>query len=307
MKNRFEHNSIQQAGSSQIEHVYVDAKSDISKKIEVKESIENAYIQEPTLEATLAKISEIDKEKRKLIVYVGVHPHEGTAELTRKYADEWSKKYGVLVVCQPTEETPHAIWDKHKKNISTDEISPLPKDIHLDEYEYEDQFSLGEETFFVSFHGTPLNKTEEGRKLAVFTSMYKDAPDMYTRGTIPLRYSKPEIVEGLDGILPDVEQSGYPGNVVTVEYYYKGVPVETGDPYIENILKLKKQRHSNGVPLLFEVDDPNWWKKTNIEPEYLVQPKLSPEDVTAFEETYIKQLETLLEYLSKKITSNKKQ
>jgi len=295
---------------------------------ESKETMENTFfINEQTLKETLGKIDRVSKEKRKIIVYAGVHPHEGTAELTKKYADEWSKKYGVLVVCHPTGETPNAIWETHRVNSSKDVVPSLPKNIELSEDKYEDNFSLGEETFFICFHGSngttvyiakdgsivdgsdkllpkiKLYTAKDGRKLQVFTSMYRDSPKAYASGNPPLRYGKPEIVEGLDKILPDVSRLGYylPGNVVLVEYFYEGTPVKIDDPYIEKLLELNKKRSQYGVPLIFEGDDENWSRKRNIRPDFLVQPRLSEEDIKDFHDNFVQQFERLLEHIAQKI------
>lgn len=261
-------------------------------------------IQGETLAETVRKIADVDPEKRKLIVYAGYHPHERTDVLAQKYAAQWAEKYGVLTVCHPTRETVNALWEEHRKNSTIDNIPPLPKTVDIAEEHYTDAFSLGKETFFISFHGTPLSSDQSvvDRKLAIFTSLYEDSPDLYEGGVYPLRYSRPEIVAGLDKLLPDVEQAGYPGNVVTVEFYYQGEPVDADDPYVKRLQELEHIKHSNGVPLIYEQDDPKWWKKAYMGPHYLIQPKLSEEDAAVFEERYLQEFNTLLNHLSRQIT-----
>jgi hypothetical protein len=313
VREDFPADAVHLVGSATLEQVKIDQpESTTSEEIDDSE-LENSaespiFIQEPTLEKTLEKIKLVPKEKRKIIVYAGVHPNEGTAGLAEKYADEWSARFGVLVVCQPTEQTPNAIWEAHREKISDDYIPPLSKDVVLSETAYEDQFSQGDETFFIRFHGTPLSKmgSLKDRKLDILTSMYETAPNLFTNNQthssdIPLRHSKPEIVQGLDKIIPDVKKYGCPANVIVAEYCYEGDPTESNDPYVNKLMDLQKDRYPSGVLKIFEEDDEDWFLKGNIEPDYLTMPKLNEADERAFEETFLPLFEKMLKHLANQL------
>lgn len=153
-------------------------KSESERSSEVLKPV--GFIQEATLPETLEQIAKIPTEKRRIIVYVGVHPNEGTDRLVKGHATEWMEKYGVLVVSQPMQETPHGIWDRHKKETAGDTSIPLSPGTVLDEEDYARQFSLGDKNnFIVRLHGTPLsfsrNRTKPG--LGVVTSRFARHPE----------------------------------------------------------------------------------------------------------------------------------
>ena len=73
-------------------------------------------ISEDTLEATVAQVQGIPYEQRKVIIYTGVHPHEGTTQLASFHEQRW-KEYGALVVAHPRNNTLHAIWKKTSREM----------------------------------------------------------------------------------------------------------------------------------------------------------------------------------------------
>lgn len=280
-----------------------------------------SFIKEPTLERTLEQIRKVPKEKRRIIVYAGVHPNEGTDKLAQKYAQRWADKYDVLVVCQPTEETPHGIWEKRRSLVTTDgEIPRLPPDLILDEEDYEDQFSLGDETFFVSFHGTydsEFRDKTRGFGLEFETSRYVNHPEDFVdrRSEQALRFRRPDIVSGLEGVITK-DGEGYkntvvvekhqdddrwypePPNTLLVEYYYRGKPFEVTDPYLQKLITINDEADKNDPGLLSQ---DNWHRQMNIGPEYLNQPTLTEEDIRLFDEHLIKDFERMLEYLRSRL------
>jgi|GEM_PF-5812873 len=290
------------------------------------ETIKSPYfIREATLAQTLEKLKGIEKSKRKIIVYVGVHPNEGTDILSEKYATEWAEKYGATIVCQPTEETPHAIWAKLKPASPEDLLPVLPADLILDEEDYADKFSFdNKDTFIVRFHGTPAkyrDPAKEQRGISVDTSRYLKHPEDFADQHHPIVFSKPEIIEGLEkelsapkeGILNEIredkfqEDSTRPGtnikhplwrpispNTVLVEYYYKGQPVKIDDPYIKKLLELEE----GGFNFLSKE---NWHRQGNIEPSYIDQDVLTEEDVRVFDEVVVKDFEKILEHLARQL------
>lgn len=283
------------------------------------------FIREATLAQTLEKLKGVEKSKRKIIVYAGVHPNEGTDTLSEKYATEWAEKYGATVVCQPTEETPHAIWAKLKPATLEDPLPVLPPDLILDQEEYADKFSFdNKDTFVLMFHGTPAqyrDPVEERRGIRVDTSRYAKHPEDFIGRRYPIVFSKPAIMEGFEnelsasrgGILNEIiedkfqEDPARPGtdtkhplwdpispNTAIIEYYYKGQPVRIDDPYIKKLL----EETEKGFDFLSKE---NWHRQGNIEPSYIDQPVLTKEDIRVFDEVIVKDFEKILAHLARQL------
>jgi hypothetical protein len=51
------------------------------------------FIQEATLKQTLQRLKEIDPTKKKIIIYVGFHPNEGTDKIGRAVQQECRDRY----------------------------------------------------------------------------------------------------------------------------------------------------------------------------------------------------------------------
>lgn len=283
---------------------------------ETREVLKSPYfVREATLEKTLERLKEIDKSKRKIIIYAGVHPNEGTDRLSEKFASAWAEKYGATVVCQPTEETPHAIWTKHGRDTGGDASVPLAADVLLNEEENAHKFSLEDDnTFIVRFHGTPLSFTRDRKKpgLGIITSRYNKHPDEFIDRPRAALFGNPAITEGLEADFSHVEsqaanyvaeEQGDPQfnevmpNMLLVEYFYKDKPVEVVDPYI---LELQKRETADGV---FPLSSENWQRQLKIGLEYISQPTLSEEGVADFDDFVAADFEKILKYISDRLSS----
>lgn len=275
------------------------------------------FIREATLGQTLERLTEVEPPKRKIILYVGVHPNEGTDVLTEKYAAEWADKYGATVVCQPTEETPHAIWAKRKQETVEGDISSLPADMILDEEDYADKFSFdNKDTFVILFHGTPLRlhkNPNRPRGLAVETSRYSDHPEDFKARRHPIVFSNPKIAQGLENVLSasinegvqnEVEEEEhqddplwypYSPNTLVVEYFYKGKPVQVDDPYIKKLIEFESD---DNLGLLSKE---NWHRQMNIDPSYINQDVLTDEDIEIFNSILVKDFEKILQHISSRL------
>lgn len=275
------------------------------------------FIREPSLEQTLERMREIEPSKRKIIVYVGVHPNEGTDVLVEKYASEWADKYGATIVCQPAEETPHAIWEKRKQEAVDGAVASLPPDVILDEEDYADKFSFdNKDTFVILFHGTPLRYFKDPnrpRGLGVETSRYSDHPEDFKDRRHPIAFSNPAIAEGLGEELSrsntedvknvvEVEEHQddplwypYSPNTLVVEYFYKGKPTQIDDPYIKKLVEFESD---DNLGLLSKE---NWHRQMNIDPSYLNQDVLTDEDIQAFNSTVVKDFKKILQHISRRL------
>lgn len=289
-----------------------------------REKVESAYfIRKDSLEQTLERLKEIEPSKRKIIIHVGVHPHEGTDMLIAKYASAWAEKYGATVVCQPAEETSHAVWAKRKTETNGDATLPLPPDTILDEEDYADKFSFdNKDTFIIQFHGTPLRAYREGksnrtRGLDIETSRYADHPEDFQNRRHAILFRNPKITEGLEEVLTDSsdqevenhvgeekhqdDHRWYPNgpNILLIEYFYEGKPVQVEDPYFQALLKEEtKAEEAGGVgPLSTE----NWHRQMNIGPSYLEQDVLSDKDIEIFHTVLVKDFEKILRHISSRL------
>lgn len=287
-----------------------------NENIESKEQLKPPYfIREATLGKTLERLKEIDKSKRRIIIYAGVHPNEGTDILSEKFASVWAEKYGATVVCQPTEETPHAIWAKHGRDTGGDASVPLPADTVLNEEDYAHKFSLEDDsTFVIRFHGTPLSFAQSRKNpgLGIITSRYYKNPHEFKDRPRASLFNNLAITEGLKAVFVHsedgvanyvVEEEGEPEfnevmpNMLLVEYFYKDKPVEVIDPYI---LELQKRETAEGVfPLSME----NWQRQLKIGLEYIGQPAPSAEGVTDFDNFVVKDFEKILKHISDRLPS----
>lgn len=296
---------------------------EITPVVEIADRKEKAeskfFIQEPTLEKTLARLKEIEPSKRKIIIYAGVHPNEGTDMLTAQYASEWAEKYGATIVCQPTEDTPHAIWARHGIETNKDTSIPLSANTVLDEEGYADKFTLGsKDTFIIRLHGTPLSFTHNRQKpgLGVITSRYAKHPEDFSGRPHVAEYNHPKITEGLEDVLATTNQAETENHVseeteqknaqfyentanrLLVEYFYKDEPVKIEDPYIQELIRKMDSENTGGV---FPLSETNWQRQLKMGLEYIDQPTPSDEAVADFDNFVVKDLEKILKYISTKL------
>lgn len=263
-------------------------------------------ISENTLEDTVKKIQEIPPEKRRIILYTGVHPNEGTTQIASQNEHQW-EQYGVLVVAHPSDSTPHAIWQRQKELCSDGVFRPLDHSIKLIETEYEDAFNVdGSTEFFIRFHGADLT------------------PGKYSeRGTLEIyipgdgRKSKFFELHFALREFQNVKISKFgsntysqPNNRLVVEYGYFGDEVVIDDPFLRLAIE-KEKTPAQGSKLgqrlyltqAFDPDDPDWDKKHNIAPKYLEQRKLNEKDIEVFSTSHLPFFNYVLECVSKKINS----
>lgn len=275
-------------------------------------------IRESTLERTLERLREIEPSKRRIIIYAGVHPNEGTDKLAAKYATQWAEKYGATVVCQPSEDTPHALWARHGKEVGGDTSVPLPADMLLDEEGYANKFALGDrDTFIVRFHGTPLSFVRDRARpgLTVTTSRYASHPEDFQDRPHAAEFGNPKITEGLEEILTsslDVEnhvkeENGQEDpqfientpNMLLVEYYYEDQPVSVEDLYVRELLKKEAEAERTGG--VFPLSQESWQRQMKMGLEYIEQPTPSEKGISDFDTTVVKDFERVLELISSRL------
>ncbi len=306
---------------------------DLKMPRNVAETLSPYFIKEATLEKTIERLKGIESAKRKIIIHVGVHPNEGTDMLVRQYASKWAEEYGATIVCQPTEETPHAIWERRKKETGGDASVRLPPDLILDEEEYADKFSFdNKDTLIISFHGTPLKGYREGASprlpgLDIETSRYSSHPEDFNNRRHPIQFTKTEIVQGLDTLMNSknakVENRvreekhqkdpeglyaedplWYPSspNILLIEYFYEGKPTIVEDPYFKAVIEEENNAEKvEGALDVRPLSLENWHRQMNIGPFYLGQDKLSDEDVARFNSVVVKDFEKVLHHLSRQL------
>ncbi|MBN2095556.1 MAG: hypothetical protein JW727_05900 [Candidatus Aenigmarchaeota archaeon] len=258
-------------------------------------------ISENSLEATLGKIGEIDPEDRRIIIYTGVHPNEGTTGLMRPHHKKL-ENYGAIVVQHPSDSNVQAIWERHKKRCEVNGgyvFKPLPVEEKLIESDYERAFSLGSPTFFVRFHGGPkevvilspqynriqifpghnCETNEYGgihKKLATFAldrhnieyndhpSLFRDLPNNST--LLEYCYSWGLDVEGLGQF-----------EKLAIEEGMKPYELHEGEYASHN---------TSLIPHTLNKFDSNWQNKGNIASEYLCQRKIAPWDISKFHSSF---------------------
>lgn len=245
------------------------------------------------------KVRAVPLENRRIILYTGVHPHEGTSGLAAQHEKEWTK-HSVLIVAHPMDNTPHGIWAENKRR-NNGKFQPLDPNIKIDENEFEEQITGGDPTVVVRFHGTPIRAEDKTRKIT--RRKLEILPSMKTDQCLD-----PNLFATLNQYFHNVEHLGYPPNRICVEYWYKGDgEIPTTDEYTMETLRNLKLKHDNNVPKIFLPNDENWWNKANLYPDYLVQPKLSIEDVREFHEVHATTLGYLLEHIHTALTKQKPQ
>src|SRR6185369_787363 len=245
------------------------------------------FIRESTLERTLDRLREVEPSKRKIIIYAGVHPNEGTDKLAEKYAAGWAEKYSATVVCQPSEDTPHAMWLRHGKEVGGDASVPLSADTLLDEIGYANKFALEKNTFIIRFHGTPLSFARDRAKpgLAVVTSRYASHPEDFQDRPHAAEFSNPRIAEGLEEVLASSDSANVENqvkeeegqedsrfientpNMLLVEYYYKDRPVSVEDSYLNELLQREAESENTGG--VFPLSGENWQRQMKMGLEYI--------------------------------------
>lgn len=259
------------------------------------------FIQEATLTKTLEQIDKVPPEKRKIIVYVGFHPNEATAELVRKYSEDWAERYNVLVVSHPTDENVQAFWKK-REGMADPKLSAEDK---IDESHYQDEFARGEPTVFIRFHGTPIEQYKDQRP-----------PEKnFSRLDIELPIKGAKAFQGIEdnkGKFPhaqkEQEQNAYehwrplPENEAVIEYWYHGEPVKVEDPHLQKVLEAWHREPDERKNSLFSE---NWDRQMNIGPSYLDQHSPSEEDRRKFDEEFASQFAEMLETISRNLDNKK--
>ena len=256
-------------------------------------------IEEATLQDTAKRVQEVPLDERRIIVYTGVHPHEGTTELARPHEDRW-KKYGVLVVAHPSDSTPHAIWQRQKELCADGQFRPLEHSVNMYEEDFENFFVAGMPTLFLRFHGTsiPWHSQNSGGNLAQWALQRRLTMDTcYTHHTHPEPFKQIYKEFGLM-----MGTTSVPTDRLNIEYMYEGVEVGTDDPFIKLALSKAHERHPNGVLKIFNEDDAEGdsfcGRKLNMHPDYLTQHKLSEADIKDFHDVHIKILDRVISKLS---------
>jgi len=242
-----------------------------------------------SFDRVIGKVLEVPREKRKIVITVGIHPHEGTHRLIAPYEAQLAKK-GVLVVLHPAELTPHAIWRRHEKAHTGTEFVPLDYSASARDRELEEAIaSDAPNTLFFRFHGTPRTAKQKENFLWISPT------SKITRS------SNPNAFRTLSNRFKNVVPGGRPPNIVVLEYYYSGRPVSDArlSPFIRQALALEKQRYSapnQYVKKIFHPADRHTADKQNIRPYYLSQPKITEQDVVLFHERHSATLLALIDH-----------
>jgi hypothetical protein len=262
-------------------------------------------IEEPTLSDTVRRVQEVPPEQRRIIVYTGVHPHEDTSELTKPHEERWSEN-GVLVVAHPKNNTPHAIWKKHKKLCADGEFRPLDYSVSIDETSVEDAISGGEPTLFIRFHGTEIipnliaNSLDPKKVQPRYLERRMDPVLFEVKGHIHEQAFE-EWKKNHD--LKDWKEYPLPTDRILLEYNYLGEEFASDDPFIGVIMQMYRERYPNGVRKVFHEDDLDghgiFGTKTGMSPRYLVQNTLSDDDIRDFHENHVKLLDNLIAQFSR--------
>ena len=274
------------------------------------------FVREATLEQTLNRVKEIDPSKRKILVYVGFHPNEGTDILTRKYADNWAEKFGATVVCHPTEETVKAIWEQRRPKNPDDTATQLPDDLIVNQDKYAKKFSLGnKDTVVIFLHGTPLGLYNEHKRKHGLPERTRglevSTPAAFNLEQASLATEETDDIKNeLKREQPLKEKYAWP-NGILVEYFYAGRPVQIDDPYIQRLLVMEREDYETawaaqdrgesewgrieGMKLFSKTSHPY---QLNIGPGYLAQDTPTEEDVKIFDEMLVKNFEKILARLA---------
>ena len=272
------------------------------------------FIQEPTLELTLQRLREVEESKRKIIIYVGVHPNEKTDELVKKYADKWAKDYDATIVCHPTEDTPHAIWKKHGLAYNNNPLIRLPENIFLDEPGTAKELELGsDDAFIIHFHGTPVRKKNERQEpgLEFVTSRYAKHPEEFNDRPRAALYNYPNITNGLEDVITH-SNNEHIGNYVhedregnyedtpnrlLVEYHYHGNDTLVTDPYFVQLLANMAEAEKVGSVFPLADKEGVWQRQLKMGPEYIDQPTLSEDAVKQFDKVFVLEFEKMLAHI----------
>ncbi len=247
-------------------------------------------ISKQTLDETIEAFQALPIEKRKIMLYVGVHPNECTHILSRPHEKEW-ERYGVAIVQHPRDSTPQAIWMKHKETC-IDGFKPLSKDIRVIEGEYHKHILGDDKAWIVMFHGTDLEWKDKLEIILPPVMIWRDLNEVY--GMIKDQYC-------------DVDSGWYiqPGQIL-VEYYYRGLIPIIVDPILNEAISRFKDFHDhsflknlrNVQPTCYSQSD-NLEGKAAIGPDYLDQNIVSPEERTLFHNIFSGRLTSLFHTLSR--------
>jgi hypothetical protein len=308
-------------GENNIEEQYANWKvPEESKPLANAERFKSPFfIREQNLEQTLSHLEKIDPAKRKILVYVGFHPNEGTDRLTAQYANQWAEKYGATIVCHPTRETVNAVWGNRQPNDPDGEITQLEDNLTVNQNEYAKKFALDNPNTQVIFlHGTPLRSYNEYKRKYGKEERLKGlevvAPEhVGLNQVLPAKENKNGITNDLKIEQPDMGEGQYP-NSILVEYFYEGQPAKNiNGPYVKRLLAMERADYEaawaaqdRGATGWEPNEDMRLFSKEkhpyqlNLGPGYLVQDEISMADEKTFDEVSVKDLERILEFLANK-------
>ena len=263
-------------------------------------------ISEKSLEATIEGVRRVAPERRRIIVYTGVHPNEGTTQLALQNEYSWGK-YGALVVAHPSDSTTHAIWERHKKLCEGKGFTPLKVSSEkLIETEFENAFADSETKFILRFHGSQsaVSRTSE-RYLGIFLPRTDDEDllSFYMQLKTIFKTARGNPCH------PDIYSQ--PQNRILIEYHYNGETVVVSDPFLRLVIE-KGNSHAPGSKIgerpyqsqAFDTNDLLWDLRYNIPPTYLIQETPSPKDIEVFNSEHVLVFNKLLKQICDRIVSS---
>ncbi|MFH1100189.1 MAG: hypothetical protein V1722_04885 [Candidatus Micrarchaeota archaeon] len=105
----------------------------------------------------------VPEAKRKVIVFVGRHPNEGTINIALHHHESW-EKHSAVVVRIPARWTPHWLWKTaEKRKLSKEVVKRLHATVPVDAQVTEFLASKGFNVPVVHFHGTPVTDFDLSR------------------------------------------------------------------------------------------------------------------------------------------------
>ena len=253
-------------------------------------------ISEQTLDKTVREVKAVPYEQRRIIIYSGVHPNEGTAQLASYHENRW-KDYGALVVAHPSDDTPHAIWERHKKECNGI-FKPLDYSVRISETKVEQEIAGDDRTFFIRFYGTDMdadNHMFDDRTLFVLPSPFMNIG----RGS--------DVFGGLFKLFDHIDYTHVPTDRILIEYYYEGKDAGVDDPFILEAVERSQQLYPSGVPMIFSPNDDMHKRKRNVFPDYVTQSVLNEEDIAEFNDKHVQDIDRLVEHLAKVMDNDKSQ
>ncbi|MFH0713372.1 MAG: hypothetical protein V1722_02310 [Candidatus Micrarchaeota archaeon] len=144
-------------------------------------------------------LRQVPEAKRKVIVFVGRHPNEGTINIALHHHEKW-EKHGAVVVRIPARWTPHWLWKTaEKRKLSKEVVKRLHANVPDDSQVTDFLKSKGFTAPVVHFHGTPVDNYDLSRPSLLQFERYGNAVAVELYFLDPLKYRRKETAVGKYG------------------------------------------------------------------------------------------------------------